>query len=193
MAEVVLFQDASYLIHTWSASQYGNLDCWANLLSSRDQNCKSRKLSSFKVVCLQLCAWSSSNSQDANCNRSSSASIFISVFLRNTSMLLHSYHMHPCLFKNVVAILPTASKLLHLYHIYALPGISDAFITSHFLVKSNTGYGCNVPHWEVEEKGGIFLGMVRTLRRTFHRISYGTRRQIYERALFTPTFKVEGN
>ncbi|KAJ7010582.1 hypothetical protein NC653_001135 [Populus alba x Populus x berolinensis] len=82
MAEVVLFQDASYLIHTWSASQYGNLDCWANLLSSRDQNCKSRKLSSFKVVCLQLCAWSSSNSQDANCNRSSSASIFISVFLR---------------------------------------------------------------------------------------------------------------
>ncbi|KAJ6962344.1 LOW QUALITY PROTEIN: hypothetical protein NC652_001105 [Populus alba x Populus x berolinensis] len=96
-------------------------------VSRFDPNCVFDGVPFLKKVCLQLCAWSSSNSQDANCNRSSSASIFISVFLR------------------------------------------------------------------VEEKGGIFLGMVRTLRRTFHRISYGTRRQIYERALFTPTFKVEGN
>lgn len=67
------------------------------------------------------------------------------------SMLLHSYHMHPCLFKNVVAILPTANKQAAPFISYALPGISDAFITSHFLVKSNTGYGCNVPHWEVKD------------------------------------------
>ncbi|KAJ6946181.1 hypothetical protein NC651_001060 [Populus alba x Populus x berolinensis] len=45
---------------------------------------------------------------------------------------------------------PSYSKQAAPFISYALTGISDAFITSHFLVKSNTGYGCNVPHWEVK-------------------------------------------
>jgi hypothetical protein len=48
MAEVVLFQDASYLIHTWSASQYENLEyCSANLFYRVEL--KTTSLESFRV------------------------------------------------------------------------------------------------------------------------------------------------
>jgi len=70
MAEVVLFQDASYLIHTWSASQYENLEyCWANLktislesfrVSRFDPNCVFVGVPFLKKGSLPATMWSSS-------------------------------------------------------------------------------------------------------------------------------------